>query len=77
MQIFKGLRNRVVRELRISKPNDDIQVLSEAKGNGNIIRKQLNSLIKPKTNVTHEYELKVGQDEDEDDVNSFDIREVD
>lgn len=36
--LFKGLRNHVVEELHISKPNYHIQVLSEAKGNGNIIR---------------------------------------
>lgn len=59
LQLFKELRNWVVKELRISKANYYIQVLSEAKGNGNIIKKQLNSFIKPKANVTPKYEIKV------------------
>ena len=52
------LTSSSVKKLRISKVNDYIQVLSEAKGNGNIIWKQLNSLIKPKVNVTNKLHLK-------------------
>lgn len=62
LKLFKGLRNQVVKELRMSKSNYYIQALSEAKGNGKIIWKQLNSLLNPKGNATqNKYELKIGE----------------
>ncbi len=43
------------------KSNYYIQALSEAKGNGKIIWKQLNCLLNPKGNVTqNKYEHKIG-----------------
>ncbi|KAF0038056.1 hypothetical protein F2P81_010930 [Scophthalmus maximus] len=62
LELFKGLRNKVIKELIMSKSNDYIQALSEAKGNGKIIWKQLNSLLNPKGNATqNKYELKMGE----------------
>ncbi len=43
----------------MSKSNYYIQVLSEAKGNGKIIWKQLNSLLNPKGNTTQNMNLKL------------------
>lgn len=61
LKLFKGLRNQVVKELRMSKSNDYIQALTEAKGNGKLMWKQLNSLLNPKGNTTQtKYELKMG-----------------
>ncbi len=62
LQLFKGLRNRVTKEFRILKSNYYIHILTEAKGNGNIIWKQINSLIKPKSKAQDKYVLKVGDE---------------
>lgn len=47
MVLYKGLRNRVIKELRNAKATYYISVIREAKGNNNLIWKQINSLIKP------------------------------
>lgn len=62
LKLFKGLRNQVVKEFRMSKSNYYIQALTEAKGNGKLMWKQLNSLLNPKGNTTQtKYELKMGE----------------
>ncbi len=62
-KLFKRLHNQVVKELRMSKSNYNIQALSEDKGNSKIICKQLNSLLNPKSNITpNKYELKMGEE---------------
>ncbi len=62
LKLFKRFRNQVVKELRMSKSNYNIQALSEDKGNSKIICKQLNSLLNPKSNITqNKYELKMGE----------------
>ncbi len=61
LQLFKGLRNRVTKEFRTLKSNYYIHILSEAKGNGNIME-TINSLIKPKSKAQDKYILKVGDE---------------
>ncbi len=51
-----------MKKCRTLKSNDYIHMLSEAKGNGNIIGKQINSLIKPKSKAQGKYSLKVGDE---------------
>ena len=59
-KLFKGSRNQVVKQLRMSKSNYYTHALSEAKGNGKIIWKQLNSLLNSKGNTTQsQYQLKI------------------
>ncbi len=60
--MFKGLRNRVTKDCCTLKSNYYIHILSEAKEKGNIIWKQVNSLIKPKSKAQDKYILKVGDE---------------
>ena len=47
MALFKGLRNRVTKELRNAKAEYYISAITNARGNSASIWKQINSLIKP------------------------------
>lgn len=56
--LFKSLRNQVLNEIRRARANYYIKVLSDAKGNGKNIWKQLHCLLNPNAGLDFKYELK-------------------
>ncbi|MGL5684566.1 MAG: endonuclease/exonuclease/phosphatase family protein, partial [Vagococcus fluvialis] len=59
--LYKGLRNRVVKELRNSKSNYYMKMFADAKGNSKLIWKHINSLTNFNVNKNHKYEIKIGE----------------
>lgn len=56
--IYKGLRNKVVNEIRLAKSRFYIQVLNEAKGNSKEIWKNINNLIGQEGHQVEDIQLK-------------------
>lgn len=56
---YKGLRNKVIRELRVAKSNYYLHLMNEAKGNSKLIWKNINTLLRKEPNFTGDVKLKV------------------
>ncbi len=56
---YKGLRNKVIRELRVAKSSYYLHQLNEAKGNSKLIWKNVNSLLQKETNSSGDLKIKV------------------
>lgn len=56
---YKGLQNKVIRELRVAKSNYYLHLMNEAKGNSKLIWKNINTLLRKEPNFTGDVKLKV------------------
>lgn len=58
MRLFKDYRNKVVKELRTTKANFFIDLITKAKGNNHLVWKHINTISRKKTSQKR-YEIKI------------------
>lgn len=59
MLIFKGLRNRVISELRQAKPSFYVHLIGNSKGNGKMSWQNINNIIRKESHSYNDVQLKI------------------